>query len=175
MSDDREALGIPPDAPVYTGSNELPEGWRVDWVGVRLASVPPRPWPWPYVIWRQGPQLWMVIQIWRRTISRPGFAYSVLWHPENGRAYHAVSDDPDMGSLLRDAQRVMRRETRGRPRQRPSSAQFMADFDKIEHAMGKQPSRRRMADEYSVDRDTVRKWLQRPEWLEAVPDKYRTE
>ena len=51
----------------------------------------------------------------------------------------------------------------------------MADFDKIEHAMGKQPSRRRMADEYSVDRDTVRKWLQRPEWLEAVPDKYRTE
>jgi hypothetical protein len=154
---DRDALGIPPDAPVWSGNNELPEGWTLDWIGVRLFNPPPRPWDWPYVTLRGGRNVWMTVQLWRRTVTRPGFAYSVLWHPDDGRTYIAEGVEPeDLPRLVREAQRVLRRETRGRPRKRPPPDRFIADRSRIRHANGgREPSPGRMAEEYGVRKSTV--------------------
>jgi hypothetical protein len=170
MSADSASLGIPADASLWTAQGKLPEGWTMDEVGVQLRNPPPRPWDWPYGILRRG-GLTITVQLWRRTFTRPGFEYSVLWHPERGRSYRVESRDPDFARLVSEAQRVIRRETRGRPRQRPTPQQYMADRDRIGRAMGAEPSRGRMAEEYGVAPDTVRKWLQRREWSEVTQDK----
>lgn len=113
-----------------------------------------------------------VMQLWCRTLAKRGLEYSITWHPELGRRYHVESDDPDFGRLVTEAQHVIQRETRGRPRHRPSPEQFMADRDRIRGAAGgRDPSPKRLADEYGVKPDTVRKWLQRPEWSKVPQDK----
>jgi hypothetical protein len=176
MIDDRKELGIPVDAPVWRTSGPLREGWTVDEIGVQIADPPPRPWDWPYGILKSRKRGTVaVVQVWRRTLARPGFSYSVIWHPTQGRSYRVESVDPDFASLLREAQRVIRREKRGRPRKRPSPEQYIAAWDRIARASGVPPSRYRMAEEYEVKRATVTRWLQRPEWLAAVQDKYRAE
>lgn len=55
--------------------------------------------------------------------------------------------------------------------------QFLAVARKIERSTGtgQPPSRIRMAEEYAVRPDSVRTWLQRRDWREVVPDKYRSE
>ena len=169
---DPAALGIPADATVFRSSGPLREGWSVSMVGVRVLNPPEPPYPWPYVRLRSGSGPAMVAQIWCRTFAKPGFEYSVTWHPELGRRYHVESDDPNFGSLLKEAQKVIRREQRGRPRQRPTVEQYIADRERIQKAAGgREPSRPRMAEEYGVAPDTVRKWLQRPDWSGIAPDK----
>ncbi len=172
MTDDRAALGIPPDASLWTARRPAPEDWEIDEIGIRVEDPPPRPWPWPYgIIGRRG-RVFAVIQMWRRTFLRPGFAYSVLWHPERGRTYRVESVDPDIQSLVRDAQRLFRRETRGRKRRRPTVEQFLSDRTRIRHANGGiPPSAARMAEEYGVRTTTVDRWLQRPEWSRVKQDK----
>jgi hypothetical protein len=115
----------------------------------------------------------MVLQLWKRTLRRPGFAYTVLWHPDEGRRYVAEARNPDeLSALVKEAQKVMRRERRGRPRKRPSVDQFIADRARIEHATGGvKPSFERMSDEYDVTKSTVQRWLQRPDWEIARQDK----
>lgn len=88
MSLDPTALGIPADADIWRSSGDIHEGWRVTEIGVRLRNPPPRPWPWPYGILRSGSGHAIAIQIWCRTFAKPGFEYSVTWHPELGRRYH---------------------------------------------------------------------------------------
>jgi hypothetical protein len=172
MSDDAAALGIPTDASVWRAQGKLPEGWSMDEIGVQLRNPPPRPWDWPYGILRsKSGALGIVVQLWRRTFTRPGFAYSVLWHPERGQSYRVESRDPDFAQLVKEAQRVIRRETRGRRRHRPPPAQYMADRDRIWRASGVEPSRLRMAEHYGVKPDTVRRWLLRPEWVRVMQDK----
>jgi hypothetical protein len=161
---DREALGIPADAAVLSGSNDLAEGWTMAWIGIRVSNPPPRPWPWPHMMLRRGRRVWMLVQIWSETLSRPGFMHNVRWHPNYGRTYTANGRDPgDLPQLIREAQRLMLRETRGRKRKRPSPELFIADRGRIRHANGGiEPSDGRMAAEYGVRTSTVKRWLQRP-------------
>jgi hypothetical protein len=170
---EREALGIPPDASVMSGSVTLPEGWSMAWIGLRISNAPPRPWPWPYVMIRGGRRVSMLVQIWSETLSRPGFSYTALWHPNRGRTYIANGRDPgDMPQLVREAQRLLRRETRGRKRKRPLPEQFCADQSRIRHSNGGiEPSNGRMADEYGVRTSTIERWLQRPDWERVRQDK----
>ena len=174
MSD--EQLGIPEGTAVHSGSARLPEGWTLDWTGVRIASPPSWPPPWPYRVLTTGDRLSLLIQVWSQTLHRPGFVYNVRWHPELGRTYTANGSDPGtLPQLVRDAQRVLRREMRGRLRKRPAPEQYVSDAKRIERGQGIPPTRERMADEYGVQRSTVARWLQRPEWRAAVPDKYRSQ
>jgi hypothetical protein len=177
MSDDRDQLGIPPGAAVWTARGKLMEGWSMDEVGIRLDHPPPRPWPWPWGMMKtRSGRVWFVVQLWRHTLRRPGFAYSVLWHPDHGRHYRVESRDPDIADLVKDAQRLFRRETRGRKRHRPSPERFIADRDRIRHASGGiEPSPTRMAEEYGVEPSTVRRWLQRREWATVRNDRIRAE
>jgi hypothetical protein len=170
---EREALGIPSGAKVMSGSVTLPEGWTMAWIGVRMLGVPPRPWSWPYVMMRRGRRLSVLVQIWSETLSRPGFTYTALWHPKRGRTYIANgSDQDDMPRLIREARRLLRRETRGRKRMRPPPEQFIADRGRIRHSNGGiEPSNSRMAEEYGVRTSTVNRWLQRPEWDSVRKDK----
>jgi hypothetical protein len=173
VTDDRAELGIPPDAAVWNFRRGLIEGWSMDEVGIRLDNPPPRPWPWPWGRMRSSSgRVEFVVQLWRRTLLRPGFAYSVLWHPDRGRSYRVESRDPDIADLVKDAQRLFRRETRGRPRHRPSPARFAAAKERIRHANGGiQPSDARMAEEYQVKPSTVTRWQQRPDWAAVRQDK----
>jgi hypothetical protein len=173
VTDDRAELGMPRDAAVWTMRHDLIGGWSMDEIGIRLNNPPPRPWPWPWGSIRSSSgRVWFVVQLWRRTLLRPGFAYSVLWHPERGRSYRVESRDPDMSDLLKDAQRLLRRDTRGRKRHRPASARFAADRERIRHANGGiEPSPARMAEEYGVKPSTVTRWLHRPDWSEIARDK----
>jgi hypothetical protein len=177
VSDDRDQLGIPPDAAVWTSRRKFIEGWSVDEIGVRLDNPPPRPWPWPWGMMRSSSgRVRFVIQLWRRTLLRPGFEYSVLWHPNRGRSYSVESRDPDFSDLVKDAQRLFRRETRGRRRHRPRPEGFIADRDRIRHANGGiEPSPTRMAEEYGVKPSTVKRWLQRRDWVAVRQDKIDAE
>jgi hypothetical protein len=174
---DRETLGIPPDAAVYSGAVQLPDGWTMDWIGVRVFNPPASQWPWPYMIRRsEHGRATMVVQLWRRTVKQPSFSYTILWHPEHGRLYHVESSNPDIAHPLRDAQRAIRREMRGRKRRRPSVERYMADFDKLVRASGgRPPTRMRMAEEYDVIPATVGRWLRRRDWVAAMPDQYRAQ
>jgi hypothetical protein len=168
------ALGIPPDAEVITGSDPSREGWESDWIGVRLYEPPPRPWPWPYrvISTRRGP--WLTVQVWSLTLRRPGFLYTVRWHPQLGRTYLANGSDPGtLPKLIRDAQRAYQRETRGRKRHQPRPEHYMQVFDRLTHAAGVPPSRARMADEFGVLPGTVSRWLRRSSWRQVMADKYR--
>jgi hypothetical protein len=153
-------LGMPPGARHAGGTYRRDDrpGWRVEWFGIRVGE---RPIEAPWLAERLGSSSPRYVELWQMRVIHEdtGFVLNRYWHPDFGRYWVASSDEPDF-RLLREARRLLNRETRGRKPALRSPEQIIVTFARLQKAAGKPPEPGRLAAELDCSLRTLQRRIE---------------